>query len=234
MLLAILYSTLAGATIPLGGWLAMRGWPPARGARATEITHGVIAFGGGALVAAVAFVLVPDGAEKVPVWLALAAFAAGGVFFLWLDRRIARSGSQKSQLVAMLSDFIPEALALGALMASGGSRLLMALLIALQNLPEGFNAFREMEKGGGHDRGRTLKIFAALACLGPVAAVLGHVVLSDFDGVLGTVMLFAAGGILYLVFEDIAPQVRLERDFLPPLGAVGGFALGMAGHLILP
>ena len=43
-------------------------------------------------------------------------------------------------------------------------------------------------------------------------------------------MLFAAGGILYLTFEDIAPEARLDRHWAPPLGAVGGFLLGMAGH----
>lgn len=42
-------------------------------------------------------------------------------------------------------------------------------------------------------------------------------------------MLFAAGGILYLTFQDIAPQVPLARHRGPPLGAMAGFALGLAG-----
>ena len=46
-------------------------------------------------------------------------------------------------------------------------------------------------------------------------------------------MLFASGGILYLIFEDIAPQARLERRWSPPLGAVAGFVLGLVGHLLL-
>jgi ZIP family zinc transporter len=46
-------------------------------------------------------------------------------------------------------------------------------------------------------------------------------------------MLFAAGGILYLVFQDIAPQVKLERHWSPPLGAVIGFALGLLGTMLL-
>jgi ZIP family zinc transporter len=56
-------------------------------------------------------------------------------------------------------------------------------------------------------------------------------VLADVPQVLGGVMIFAAGGILYLLFEDVAPQARLERHWAPPLGAVGGFLLGYAGHL---
>ena len=46
-------------------------------------------------------------------------------------------------------------------------------------------------------------------------------------------MLAAAGGILYLTFQDIAPQVPIETSWLPPFGAVLGFLLGLAGHLAL-
>jgi len=46
------------------------------------------------------------------------------------------------------------------------------------------------------------------------------------------VMLFSAGGILYLTFEDIASQAKLDRRFAPPMGAVLGFTLGLIGHLI--
>jgi ZIP family zinc transporter len=56
-------------------------------------------------------------------------------------------------------------------------------------------------------------------------------VLASNTAVLGAIMLFAAGGIVYLLFEDVAPQVRLERRWSPPLGAVAGFALGLAGSL---
>ncbi len=45
-------------------------------------------------------------------------------------------------------------------------------------------------------------------------------------------MLFASGGILYLIFQDIAPQVRVEKHWLPPLGAIAGFLLGLIGHLL--
>ena len=46
-------------------------------------------------------------------------------------------------------------------------------------------------------------------------------------------MLFAAGGILYVVFQDIAPQAKLERHWSPPLGAVAGFLLGLIGQLLV-
>ena len=102
---------------------------------------GVIAFGGGVLVAAVALVLVPEGIDLMPGWMALTTFLAGGICFFFIDRTLGRSGKSMGQLMAMLVDYLPEAIALGAMLATGAEAgLLLALLIGLQNFPEAFNA----------------------------------------------------------------------------------------------
>jgi ZIP family zinc transporter len=44
-------------------------------------------------------------------------------------------------------------------------------------------------------------------------------------------MLFASGGILHQVFQDIALQATLEKYWLPPVGAVLGFLFGVLGQL---
>ena len=46
-------------------------------------------------------------------------------------------------------------------------------------------------------------------------------------------MLFASGGILYLIFEDIAPQAKLNHTWVPALGANLGFLVGIIGHLLI-
>ncbi len=46
-------------------------------------------------------------------------------------------------------------------------------------------------------------------------------------------MLFAAGGILYLTFEDIAPQARLKDHRSPALGVIAGFLVGIVGQMLL-
>ena len=66
-----------------------------------------------------------------------------------------------------------------------------------------------------------------------IAALIGLYGLDGMPEVLGAVMLFSAGGILYLIFEDVAPQVPLQHAWAPPMGAVLGFMLGLAGHLAL-
>ena len=232
MLETILLALMAGIMIPLGGWLAaqehiQRHW------LANELRHSVIAFGGGALLSAVAFVLIPEGEAALPDIAAVLCLAAGALIMARVDAWLDRTGSPRAQLIAMLADFIPETIALGAVMASGeGSGLLLALLIGLQNLPEGFNAYREQREAGGKQR-RILLSFAILACLGPVAALTGYTLLVDFPAITGALMLGAAGAILYLIFQDIAPDARLKHTQGPPLAAVGGFLLGMLGHLLI-
>jgi ZIP family zinc transporter len=232
LILALILSTLAGLAIPLGGLLARMEHIRPRWLE-TELRHTVIAFGGGALLSAVALVLVPEGTAHVAAPVAILLFALGGLAFAWVDSQLDRKGGGGPQLVAMLLDFLPESLALGALMASGSQTAwLLAGIIFLQNVPEGFNAYRELIHKGRMAPSRVLMLFCALVLVGPASAAAGHIVLSDAAAVLGGIMLFAAGGILYLIFEDIAPQAALRNRHAPPLGAVAGFLLGLAGQLM--
>lgn len=232
--LAVIVLTLgAGVTMPIGA--ALGRWEDLHPQwLENEFRHGVIAFGGGALLAAVALVLIPEGTHHLSPLAACAAFLAGALSFMALDVVLARKGTPASQLVAMLADYLPEALALGATVATGGKAApLLALIIAMQNLPEGFNAFRELRASGKHSPARVIASFALVALLGPVLGLAGFYLLADAMVVVGAIMLFAAGGILYLLFQDIAPQVRLENRWGPPLGAVLGFMLGMLGQMLI-
>lgn len=230
---ALAYATMAGAAIPLGALVAcveriQPNWLE------QEFRHGVIAFGGGVLFAAIALVLVPTGMRGLASETVVLSFTAGGVAFFLIDRSIERGGGAGAQLMAMLLDFVPEAMAMGALLATeANAGLLLALLIALQNLPEGFNTFREIMGTGRIGRRRVLALLCLLVPLGPLAAWVGLAHLAQRSDLLGAIMLFAAGGILYLTFEDIAPQAQLERHWAPSLGAVFGFLLGLWGHLLV-
>jgi ZIP family zinc transporter len=233
LLLSILYATLAGAMIPCGAFVALRERIRPKWLE-QELRHSIIAFGGGILLAAVSLVLVPQGISYLSVGWSIAAIGAGGLVFFWLDRLVEQHGGSAAQLVAMVSDFIPEAMALGALFASNDPAApLLAVLIGLQNLPEGFNAYRELLVGRRHSSNAILIWFMALVPFGPLAALLGHLYLVDRPRLVGFVMLFAAGGILYLIFQDIAPQAHLQRRWAPSLGAVGGFMLGLLGHMLV-
>lgn len=225
-------SLLAGLAIPLGGLLAKVEHIQPRWLE-RELRHTVIAFAGGALLSAVALVLVPDGIRHLSIAQVSLAFASGAAVFLLLDRQLARHGSPGAQLAAMLLDFVPESIALGAIFAIDPARgRLLAFLIGLQNLPEGFNAFREMVSPGRMRALTVLRFFLLLSLLGPLAAGIGLAFFPERSVLLGLVMVFAAGGILYLIFQDIAPAVALERRRTPALGAVAGFLLGLIGQML--
>jgi len=229
----IALSLFAGAAMPVGALIAHLdlknpGW------LGNEWRHFIVAFGGGALISAIALVLVPEGASKVSTFHAATAFASGGILFCLLDIYLNKLQSSAGQLVAMLSDFIPEAIALGAAFAAGESTgLLLAALIILQNVPEGFNAFEELSFHSTIGSTHILLVFCLLAIVGPIAGLTGYYLLSGLDAIMGMLMLFASGGILYLVFEDIAPQAKLANRWVPALGAVAGFLLGLVGNMLI-
>ncbi len=224
----LLYTTASGSCILVGGLLA-------RVERIRplwleqELRHAIIAFGGGILIAAIAFVLVPEGQEyfSAPIW-GVAVFLIGGAVFMQVERYLSAKQHRLPQTLAMLLDFVPESLAMGGMFALGSpSAPLLAILIGLQNLPEGFNAYREILAIAGDRVHRTLYIMVVMILPGPVAGAFGWYVAASLPELVGATMLFASGGILYLIFQDIAPQSRLERHWAPTLGAVLGFCFVM-------
>jgi len=228
----LIYGGIAGLTIPLGALLCRHEW--ARSAWvASEIRHGVLALGAGALLAAVALVLVPAGVESLSLPVLTIAFFGGGLAFAWLDLMLSRRKSTLSQVVAMLTDFLPECLALGALFLTDlAEAKLLAVLIAVQNLPESFSACHDM---GGEKTlsARVLLLFILLAPIGPIATYTGLTFLADRPQVIALIMTFAGGGILYLMFQEIAPKVVLENSWIPPMGALIGFFIGVLGTVLI-
>lgn len=135
--------------------------------------------------------------------------------------------------MGMLLDLLPEAILLGTLAATGSNVVyLLAGLIALQNMPEGFAAYHELHQSM-EPRGRLIIIFLAASLVGPLAAWVGFVFLASSESVLPMIVLFCSGGILYLIFEDIAPKAHSKRDNFPALGAVAGYLLGLLGTMMI-
>jgi ZIP family zinc transporter len=64
-------------------------------------------------------------------------------------------------------------------------------------------------------------------------ALIGHFVLSDFPNLTAHLMIFASGGILYLLIQDIIPESKLEKNYLTSLGATLGFLVGIIGDKIV-
>jgi len=187
------------------------------------------------MIAAVALVLVPDGQRHFDSRIgSVAIFLAGGVLFMVVERYLSSQQHPLPQTLGMLLDFVPESLAMGGLFALGEpSAPLLAVLIGMQNLPEGFNAYREVFTMARFSAHRTFLIMTVMVLLGPLAGVYGWSIAAEYSQILGATMLFAGGGILYLIFQDIAPQSRLERHWAPTLGAVLGFCFAMLAEILV-
>jgi ZIP family zinc transporter len=228
----LLFTTLAGACIVIGGLAAkIERIRPAW--LEHELRHSIIAFGGGVLISAVTLVLVPEGIRLMPSAVgASLVVASGGFLFFLVERILGIRRRETPQLIAMLLDYLPESLALGGMFAIGAaSAPMLAVLIGLQNLPEGFNAYRELNSLPHFKPKKTMLLMYSLIPLGPLIGTIGWVYATDHTVFLGGVMLFSSGGILYLIFQDVAPQSHLDRHWAPALGAILGFSLGMLGQL---
>ena len=230
----LLFSGFAGATVFLGGLLANYfnhhfQESPIK----YEVTHTMMSFGAGIILSALALVLIPKGLEELDLLPMCISFLLGAVVFMFIDQYLARQGGQTATLLAMMMDFIPESIALGAVFAiDTNMATLLAVFIGLQNLPEAFNSFRDLVHSGFTAR-RTLVIFFFLSFSGIAAALFGHFFLSAYPILTAELMTFAAGGILYLLIQDIIPESKLEKNYLVALGATLGFLVGIIGEKLI-
>lgn len=230
----ILHGSFAGITVFIGGLLAnyfnhhMKTSPIKQ-----EITHTLMSFGAGIILSALALVLIPKGLEELELIPMAISFLVGAVLFMYIDRYLAKKGGQTASLLAMMMDFLPESIALGAVFAiEPNMATLLAVFIGLQNLPEAFNSFRDLVQSGYSPK-KTLTIFFFLSFFGIIGALIGHFLLSDYPGLTAHLMTFASGGILYLLIQDIIPESKMERNYLTSLGATLGFLVGIIGEKIV-
>ncbi len=230
----IIYGGISGVTVFLGGLLAnFFNHHIGEGVLKKEITHTAMSFGAGIILSAVALVLVPRGLKDLDLLPLIFSFMLGAVLFMLLETFLQKRGGNVSTVLAMMMDFLPESIALGAVFAlEPRMATLLAVFIALQNLPEAFNAFRDLVKGGLSPR-RTLVLFFFLSFFGVFGALIGHFFLGDNPKLTAHLMTFASGGILYLLIQDIIPDSKMEKTHWVSLGASLGFLVGIMSEKLV-
>lgn len=132
---------------------------------------------------------------------------------------------------------IPEGLAVGvAFGAAGaagqggatlGAAVALTLGIGLQNVPEGAAVALPL-RAGGAGRWRAFLAGTGSAAVEPIAAVLGAAAVAGASLLLPYALAFAAGAMIYVVFEELIPAAHQEgRGDLATLAALAGFTLMM-------
>ena len=186
------------------------------------------------------------------VWSLLTAavgFALGILFLLILDQVIPHQhmnsdtpeghrstlGKNTMLLLAVTLHNIPEGMAVGVVyagLASGGaniaaaSALALSLGIAIQNFPEGAIISMPL-RSSGMGKGKAFLLGTLSGAVEPVAAVL-TVLLSVFVvPVLPYLLSFAAGAMIYVVVEELIPEMSGE-----PHSNIGTVAFA-AGFIIM-
>ena len=228
---------VAGAALLLGaaaGYLA----PVPR-----RVIAGIMGFGGGVLISALAFDLMDEAYRRGGFDSTSIGFLAGAMIYTaanWLlERRGAKHrkrsgkhqpseqdhpGSGSAILVGALIDGIPESIAIGVSLISGG-RVSVAAVVAifLSNLPEGLSAAAGMKNAGRSAR-YVFGVHAAIVVVSAAAAVVGYVVFSRYspDVIAGTTAV-AAGGILAMLSDTMMPEAFEEGHNLIGLVTVLGF-----------
>ena len=110
---------------------------------------------------------------------------------------------------------LPEGMAVGVLLAgwlsgnetiSSTAVLALAIGIAIQNVPEGAIISMPL-KSNGMNRGKAFALGAASGAVEPVGAILTLLLSGLLAPVLPYVLAFAAGAMLYVVVEELIPEM---------------------------
>jgi len=230
----LLFSLIAGSTVFIGGLLSYYFENKVHNKVIRELTiHYLIAFATGIMISAISFVLIPKGMENLPIFFSVLLFLFGGISFYYFDKLVEKHKQNIPQVLAMLLDFIPESIALGAVFVyDHKTGILLSIFIALQNLPESFNSYIELKKIK-HSSKKALFILFILSFTGILFSSFGYFFLDNKTEITSSLMLFSAGGIMYIIFQDIAPLLAFHRRKLIALGVNLGFIIGMLGEALL-
>ena len=187
------------------------------------------AFGAGILISAAIFEMVIQAEKSIGIISTLLFFIFGSIIFTIADIIAVKKGGGADILIGIGLDTIPESLAIGASIAAGPA-FAIALLIGIQNIPEGIAAYKEMRTGktAFTNSKKALYAIGVVSIMPVILGLIGLFFLQGLHYIIGLILALSAGGIFYMLFYDMIPKAHKERKWLPTFGAVLGFIIGFA------
>jgi ZIP family zinc transporter len=245
------WGILVGGSLLAGALVAVMVRLPER------IAAVLTSFGGGLLIAAVAFELVPEAdAGAGPAGTALGLLAGTLVYVgadAWLThdegmKAMRRSGqaaaagramtmpvehaeAARGEAIAagLFVDGVPESIALGLTVAEGEIGLALLVGIVVGNVVEAYGAAQPIV-AGGHTKRFAVGLLGGIGVALAAATVLGGTVLADASPELvGGAQAVAAGAVLAVVSISIVPHAFAEVSSRVATATVLGF---IAGYLL--
>jgi len=137
-----------------------------------------------------------------------------------------KSASGLALLVGSVMDNIPENMALGISLVTGGAvNIVLIAAIFISNFPEGL-ASTEGMKSNGRSKKYILMLWSIAVIIGTISTAIGFAVLSKASPfVISVAISFAAGAILVMLAESMIPEAFEEGGSKIGLAAMTGFAI---------
>ena len=213
----------------------------------------ITALGGGVLLAAVAFELVPEADEQAGAGVTAAGLLAGMLIYVGADAWLNRDDNMKSMrraghaaaaglemrlpddaearrgesiAVGLFVDGVPESLALGLTIAEGAIGLALLVGILVGNVVEGYGAAQPII-AGGRSRSFAVGLLGGIGVALAAATIMGGTVLFDASPTfIGGAQAVAGGAVLSVVSISIIPHAFDEVSGLVAAASVVGFVGG--------
>lgn len=232
-----LWGLLAGGALVLGAAIAWFVRVPQR------LIAGVMAFGAGVLISALAFELMDEAYRRGGFAATAVGFLGGAAVYTASNWALAhhgarhrkrsqgqqpsesqQSGSGMAIAIGALLDGIPESIVIGLSLLAGGAVSLVAVIaVFLSNVPEGLSSAAGMKKAG-RSAAYVFGVWSAIALASGIAAWVGCAVFKDFPPaiVAGTTAV-AAGAILAMLADTMIPEAFEHAHDASGLITVAGF-----------
>jgi ZIP family zinc transporter len=200
----------------------------------------IMAFGVGALISSVAFELVVPALEDVDGWVVAVSMAVGSLVFFFGDRAIATMGGSNRKntesssgddgdgglgiVLGTVLDGIPESAVLGmSLVGGGGVSVALLAGIWVSNFPESLGSTVNLVKSGWA-KSKIRLLWWSIAGVSAIAAGLGYLIVKNVDTATGAVVsAFAAGALLTMIADEMAPEAYERSQIYAGLATVAGF-----------
>ena len=249
--------TLSAVLLPFAGTVLGAGFVFfVKGEMNRMLQRSLTGFASGVMVAASIWSLIIPAMEassqmgKLAFLPAFIGVWAGFLFLLLLDQIIphlhmnsdcpegapCNLGRSTMLVLAVALHNLPEGMAVGVVIAgwltgnesiSAASALALSLGIALQNLPEGAIISMPL-KSGGMKRGRAFTYGVLSGVIEPVGAIVTILLAGWIVPVLPYLLSFAAGAMLYVVVEELIPEMsKGEHSNVGTIFFAVGFSLMM-------
>ena len=214
----------------------------------------IVGFAAGVMIAASVWSLILPAVEMaesqgIIAWIPATIGFVAGVFFLLITNHIAEDIEKKQNgkklnmlLFSVTLHNIPEGMAVGVCFAgflagNAGIDLLEAMLlaigIAIQNIPEGAIISMPL-KMEGNNKKEAFMYGVLSGIVEPISAFITILLLNIIMPLLPYLLSFAAGAMIYVVVEELVPEIHTgNKSKLGVIGVTIGFILMMVLDIAL-